>query len=58
MGVPGWPGIGGIMWPDLGASSGIGGIFFPCRVGHDHSSASGLEMDIKDLRGLADGDLT
>lgn len=25
---PGWPGVGGIMWPVLGASSGIGGIFF------------------------------
>lgn len=28
---PGWPGIGGFMWFDLGARSGIGGIF--CRVG-------------------------
>jgi hypothetical protein len=25
---PGWSGIGEIMWPDPGARSGIGGIFF------------------------------
>lgn len=35
---PGWPGVGGIMWPDLGASSGIGGIFFLCRAGPGPSS--------------------
>lgn len=27
-GLPQWPGIGGIMWPDLRAKSSISGIFF------------------------------
>ena len=31
--LPGWPGIGGIMWSDFRASSGIGGIFFPVGWG-------------------------
>jgi hypothetical protein len=25
----GYPGIGGILWPDIGASLGIGGILWP-----------------------------
>lgn len=29
--------FGKIMWPDLRATSGIGGILFSCRVGPGHT---------------------
>ena len=34
-----WPGIGGILCPDLGANLGADGILFSCRAGPGHSSA-------------------
>lgn len=37
----GWPGIEGIVWPDLKANSGIGCGFFFFRVGPGHCPASG-----------------
>lgn len=56
---PGWSAIGGIMWPDLGESSGIGGIFFLfCRTGPDHSSTSGqgqLRTTIREVWGAGLG---
>lgn len=44
-----WPGIGWFMWPELGASSGIRGIFF-CRV--TITSREGNETDIMAIREL------
>lgn len=46
---PGWPGIGGFMWFDLGARSGIGGIFF-CRVGPGLWHNLGLRMVVTTFR--------
>lgn len=41
MKLPGWPGIEGMIWPDLGEAQGLM-IFFFCMVGWGHSSALSL----------------
>lgn len=40
---PGWPGIGGILWPDFRASSGIDGIFFSVEWDMDTLPSQGAE---------------
>lgn len=52
MEFPEGPVIRGIIWPDLGANSGIGGIFFSCRVGPGNPPALELGIAVIAVRPL------